>query len=112
MIRETVQNFTHPYKDSGGWNIGIENRSTIWFRKNCLMDIDSNLSFIDIKGCNDLNILWFVPSNFMMHQADHVLRIFIPVIVNSLNQGAGTVSNTNQGDFYFFDTLSIRQKCP
>ena len=96
---ETIENAAHFYDRSGQADPFAENLGAIWWRKDGLADIKSNLAAVDIKGGHHFDVTRPIRTDLAMHQTDPVaIGGGAPIKVDSLNQRAGTISNSNDGD--------------
>ncbi len=50
------------------------------------MHILADLALVDIKSGNDFNVSRLITIHIIVHQTDGVFRVFVLVIMDSLNQ--------------------------
>ena len=96
---ETIENAAHFYDRSGQADPFAENLGAIGWRKDGLADIKTNLAAVDIKGGHHFDVIRLISTDMAMHQTDPVaIGGGAPIKVDSLNERAGTISNSNDGD--------------
>src|SRR5438477_4733636 len=96
---EAVENTAHFYDRSGEADLFAENFRAIGGREDGLANIKANLAAVDIKGGHDFDVPRTIGPDLAMHQTDPVaIGGGAPIKVYSLNQRAGTVTNTNNSD--------------
>jgi len=99
MRPEAIKNTAHFYDRSGEADLFAENLRAIRGREDGLADIEPNFAAINIKCGYDFNVPRPIRTDLAMHQTDPIaIGNGAPIKVNSLNQRAGAVSNSNDGD--------------
>src|SRR5437762_1859078 len=90
----------HPHMGNISKTVGVIRLSI-----DSLTEILSHFVSIYIKSCSKLNIFDMISAKIHMHQSWHeIIRLRIPVIVDALHEGTGTVSDTDNGNAYFLIT--------
>lgn len=99
MRSKAIENAAHFYDRSRQADLFAENFSAIGGREDGLANVKTNLAAVDIKGGHDFNVTRPIRTDLAMHEADAVsIGNGAPIKVDSLNQRAGTISNSNNGD--------------
>jgi hypothetical protein len=86
---------------AGAANFFTKNLGAIGWRKNRLAHVQSDLATINVESRHDFDIVWLIRANPAMHQTDTGSIAGASVKVNPLNQGAGAIADTNDGDSDF-----------
>ena len=61
--------------------------------------VNADLLAVHIEGCNELNVVDVVLAELHVHQTgNRCLGVGIPVVVDTLDQGCGAVTHTDDGN--------------
>src|SRR5438128_404342 len=102
MRRVAVENAPHPYDCATELDLFTKDFCAIRRRKNCLADVKTDLTPVNVKSSNDFDIARPVRADLAVHQPDAGAVGGGAVIkIDSLDKRAGAVSNAYDGDSYF-----------
>jgi len=108
VLGKTVQNLAHLYGDTGRWQFRTEHRRAVRCGKNCFVYADAHFALVDIEGRDDFYVTGLISADLPVHQANSILLVLPPVVVNALYQGTGTVSNADNRNLDLAHFLSLR----
>ena len=96
---DAIENAAHFYDRSGQTDSFAENLGAIWGRKDGLADIEPDLAAINIKCGYDFNVTRPIRTDLAMHQTHSVaIGGGGSIKVDSLNQRAGTIADSDNSD--------------
>jgi hypothetical protein len=86
MVGESVENPPHLDGNMGASDIIAENCRAVGFFEDRLGYIFADLPSVDVESRGHLDVVGSVAADFPVHQPDGIFSIFVPIIIDSLNQ--------------------------
>ena len=113
MLGHPIKHTAHTHGDTRNRQITGKDFSAVRRFEYGLVDILSDLTGINVKGRDNTDIGNSIGSNMVMQDAYTILGGSVGVIMNTLNQGTGTVSESYNGDSNFVSLyISIHSYSP
>jgi hypothetical protein len=98
VVCHTIQDAAHSHSDACFGQVLAEDGGAVRGLEDCFRDVLSDFAQIDVEGGDHLDVVRPVASDLPVHETDGVLRLLVAVVLESLDQGAGAVSNAHNGN--------------
>ena len=102
MLREAVHYDAHFHDGAGEAHFFAKNLGAIGRRKDGFADIEPDLAAVDVEGGDDLDVARPVGTDLLVHEPHGgAIDGGAAVEVNSLDERAGTIAHSDDGDTNF-----------
>src|SRR5579864_1230724 len=102
VIGEAVHDHAHFHDGAGEGHLVAENPGAIRGRKNGFADVEPDFSPVDIEGSDNFDVAGAIGADLLVHEADRgAVGRGMSVKIDALDERAGTVAHSNDGDSYF-----------
>ncbi len=100
MVGNAVGNKSHADFDAGFREIFAEHDGAIRFGENRLIHVHADFPLVHVERGDYLDITGQVAAQVPVHQSNCFVILLITIVIEALDQGARTVSNSDNRYFY------------
>src|ERR1051326_2764608 len=99
VLRVTIEHTTHFHDGPGQIDLVAKNLGAIGGSEDGLAHIQADLAPVDIERGHHFDVSWSIGANLPMHETgSSAIGAGVTVIIDSLDEGAGTIANANNSN--------------